>query len=184
VIAQLKRTAPPAGQTAFGSPTVTITCSPRAETQHTAPFTYTQSIDGTATQGTYDPKAVVSYQTTQLQNEVKALGAPYTLRDTLICSGGPKLVTTSATRATLQCAMYGVAEWPWSADQLHALAQQIAGKTPAEAQQILDSTPGIEPHTAVINLPDAANGKLPSDTNNVTIILVRMQDTAPVIRAP
>jgi hypothetical protein len=53
-----------------------------------------------------------------------------------------------------------------------------------EVQHILDTTPSIEPHTAVINLPDVAGGKLPSNANSITIILVRTQDTTPIIRAP
>lgn len=189
VISQLKRTTPSAGQIAFGSPTIAIdhnslTCSPQAGTQRTAPFTYTQAIDATATQGTYDPKTVVNYQHNQLQKATQALGSTYVLRDTLICSSGPKLLGATSTRATLQCSAYGVAEWPWSTDQLHTLAQSLVGKTQAEAQHILDTTPGIETHSAVIDLPPAANGILPANASDITIILVRTQDTAPIIRAP
>jgi hypothetical protein len=36
----------------------------------------------------------------------------------------------------------------------------------------------------VIDLPSAAGGKLPADASDITIILVRAQDTTPVIRAP
>jgi hypothetical protein len=185
---QLKRSVP-SGQVAFGSPVMTpdhgsLTCSPVAGTQRTALFTYTQAIDATATQSVYDPNAVVGYQQAQLQQATQALGSPYTLRDTLLCPGGPQLLNATSTRATLQCAAYGVAEWPWSADQLHTLAQSLAGKTKDAAQQVLDATPGIEAQSAVIDLPSAAGGKLPPDASDITIILVRPQDTAPVIRAP
>jgi hypothetical protein len=185
---QLKRSVP-SGQVAFGSPAITpdhgsLTCSPVAGTQSSAPFTYTEAIDATATEGVYDPKAVVSYQEAQLQQATQALVSPYTLRDTLVCPGGPQLLNATSTRATLQCAAYGVAEWPWSADQLHTLALSIAGKTKDAAQQILDTTPGIEAHSAEIDLPSTAGGKLPANASDITIILVRPQDTAPVLRAP
>lgn len=189
VMAQLKQETTPSGQVAFGGITVTtnrasLTCAPMAGTVRTTPFTYTQAIDATASRGAYDPKTIVSYQNAQLQQATKLKGSPYVLRDTLICPGGPKLVSTTNTRATLQCTAYGVAEWPWSADQLHTLAQSLAGKTVAEAQQILDSTPGIEAGSAVIGLPAAADGKLPDDAGDITLVLVRTQDTAPVVRAP
>jgi hypothetical protein len=94
------------------------------------------------------------------------------------------LLNTMSTRATLQCAAYGVAEWPWSADQLHTLAQSFAGKTKDAAQQALDATPGVEAQSAEIDLPSTAGAKLPANTSDITIILVRPQDTVPVIRAP
>jgi hypothetical protein len=184
---KLKGLALPSGQIAFGSPAISInrgslTCAPAAGTQRTAPFTFTQMIDGSATQASYDPHEIVKYQYSQLQRAAQQLGSPYVLRDTLICPEGPKLVSATSTRATVECSAYGVAEWPFSADQLRALAQKLAGKSKAEAMAILDATPGIEPGSETFN--HLQGDTLPNKADDITIIIVRTQDTAPVFRAP
>ena len=177
----------PAGQVAFGSPVVTIdrgslTCSPTVGTSRTTPFTYTQSIDGSAAQSSYNPQDVSHYQYSQLQKAATAFGSQYVLRDTLICPKAPQLVSATSTRATVACTAYGVAEWQWTTDALQALARSLAGKSKDAALQILNSTPGIDAGSAVIDL--IQGNTLPSDANDITIIVVRPQDTAPVFRAP
>ena len=88
----------------------------------------------------------------------------------------------TSTCATVQCTAYGVAEWRWTADALKGLAQSLAGKHKAQALQVLDTTPGIEAGRSTINLP--SGDTLPSNANDITIIIVRTQDTAPVLREP
>jgi hypothetical protein len=176
----------PAGQVAFGGPSLSITrgsltCSPGAGASRDAPFTYVQAIDGNATQGTYNPIDVRTYQRGQLQQAVQNLGDQYALRDTLICPQGPQLVGATATRATVQCTAYGVAEWQWTPDALDALARSLAGKHKDEALRLLDATPGLEPGTSTIDL--LSGDTLPDDPSAISIILVRPQDTAPDMHA-
>jgi hypothetical protein len=177
----------PAGQVVFGAPTITLdraslTCTPAAGTTRTAPFTYVQRTDGSASQGTYAPNDVTTYQRAQLEAAAKALGSQYALRDTLICPKGPTLASATATKATITCAAYGVAEWQWPADTLRSLAQSLAGKSKEAALQILNATPGIDAGSAVIDLPQG--NTLPGNADDITIIIVRQQDTPPVFRAP
>jgi hypothetical protein len=184
--AQLEQTIP-AGQVAFGSPSVSInrgslTCSPAAGTQRSTPFTYVQYIDGRASQGAYKPSDVVSYQRQQLPVAMRQWGSPYVLGNTLVCPAGPTLLRASATRATLACAAYGVAEWPWSDQTLGALATQLAGQTPSQALAILNAIPGIEPGTAAIQTP--GDSTLPSNPDAISIFVAIKQDTAPVLRTP
>ena len=187
--AQLAR-AVAAGQVAFGSPSVSInrgslTCSPPAGTQRTAPFTYTQALDGSATQGTYTPGDVFSYQMQQLRAGVRQLGSPYVLGNMLVCPSGPSLQSATATRATVACAAYGVAEWPWSDQALRALAAQVAGKSQSQALAILNGTPGIEPGSAMLSLPRGVTiTTLPTNPDQIALFIAIAQDTAPVVRTP
>jgi hypothetical protein len=187
--AQLAR-AVPAGQVPFGSPSVSInrgslTCSPAAGTQRTSPFTYTQAIDGSASQGTYNPGDVFTYQMQQLQAAARQLGSPYVLGNTLLCPPGPTVQSATANRATIKCAAFGVAEWPWSDQALRALAAQLAGKTPGQALAILNATPGIEPGSATIALPSGVTiTNLPTNPADITLFVATKQDTAPVLRTP
>jgi hypothetical protein len=187
--AQLER-AVPTGRVAFGSPSVSInrdslTCSPAAGTQRSAPFTYTQAIDGSASQGTYYPGDVFTYQMQQLQAAARQLGSPYVLGNTLVCPPGPSVQSATATRATIECAAYGVAEWPWSDQALRALAAQLADKTPSQALAILNATPGIEPGSATIALPSGVTiTNLSTNPADITLLVATKQDTAPVLRTP
>ena len=75
-------------------------------------------------------------------------------------------------------------EWPWNSDQLLSLAQAMAGNPLAESQQIRDTTRGVETDSALIDLAPAAIEVLPANASNITFILVRNLETAPIIRAP
>jgi hypothetical protein len=177
----------PTGQVAFGNPAVTLdsaslTCTPTAGTSRTAPFTYTQAIDGSASQSAYAPTDVLTYQLAQLTKAAVATGSQYALRDTLICPTGPQIASATATKATVTCAAYGVAEWQWSADALQALARSLAGKSQADALQLLDATPGIDAGSAVIRL--SHGGTLPTDPSKIALSVGRLQDTPPVVRTP
>lgn len=69
----------------------------------------------------------------------------------------------------------------WTPYALRTLAQSLAGKSKAEALAILNTTPGVEANSAVIS--HLKGNTLPGNADDTTIIIVRPQDTAPVIRA-
>lgn len=164
-----------AGQVAFGTPSVTIsrgslTCSPAAGTQRSMPFTYTQAIDGTASQGTYSPADVRAYQGQQLHLMIGQLGGQYMLDAPVLCPEGIRIQSAGSSRATLACPAGGIVEWQWSAPALAALARSLAGKTTSAALQLMDATPGMQPGTSTINLPNGAT--LPTDPTRIEIALI------------
>jgi hypothetical protein len=179
----------PAVQLPFGAPSISInrgslTCSPGPGTQRSAPFTYVQAIDGSATQGTYSPDDVRAYQRGQLDQAVRALGGQYTLDNALICPQGTQVASATATQASILCPAGGVVEWGWTSDALKALARSLAGKHTDEALRLLDTTPGVEPGTSIIEVPSNGSATviirpgdtLPSDPNAIIVVVIPLYE--------
>jgi hypothetical protein len=178
----------PAVQMPFGAPSITInrgslTCSPGPGTQQSAPFTYAQAIDGSATQGTYSPDDVRAYQRGQLDQAVRAQGGQYVLDYALICPQGTQVATASTTQASILCPAGGVVEWNWTSDALKALARSLAGKHKDEALRLLDVTPGVEPGTSTIDAPSSGTltviqpgDTLPSDPNSIIVVVIPLYE--------
>jgi hypothetical protein len=164
-----------ADETIFSGPTYTInlgslTCAPPAGTRQSSPFTYVQHIDGSASQTSFKPADVRAYQSQQLQNAVGQAGAGYALLSSSICPDGLAVSNASATRATVSCPASGVAHYLWTPDKLKVLATQLAGKTADEAKALLDTTPGVQPGSAIIDGLQGA--RLPTDASQIQLIVV------------
>jgi hypothetical protein len=168
-----------ADETVFSGPTFAInlgslTCSPVAGTRQSSPFTYVQKIDGSASESTFKPADVRAYQSQQVQAALAQLGADYTLLSSDICPDGITVSNASATRATITCPASGEARYNWTSDKLKSLAEQLASKTLDAAKSLLDATPGVQPGSAIIDVP--SNGAatvtytLPSDPNQIQLI--------------
>lgn len=62
------------------------------------------------------------------------------------------------------------------------MARSLAGKSKADALHLLDTTLGVTPGSEVLD--NLQGDTLPNNPDDITIIIVRPQDTSPVIRAP
>ncbi len=164
-----------ADETIFSGPAFAInqgslTCAPVAGTRQSSPFTYVQKIDGSASESAFKATDVRAYQAQQLQAAVGQLDAGYGLLSSDICPDGLVVSDASATRVTISCPTSGIVRYQWTQDKLKDLATRLAGKTPDEAKAALDTTPGVQPGSVVI---DGLHGaRLPTDASQIQVIAV------------
>ncbi len=163
--------------TPFGSPTfaLNVTCNPPAgNTQYTsdpppATPTYVQIVTGSVTQNSYNLSDVIQYQTQQLQKAAQAMQGQYTLINPQVCSSIMGINSETTTKVELSCPATGTAAWNWNDNAKSALAASLAGKSQQDALALLNSTPGIVPGSAQINLPPGSS--LPTDASAITFAI-------------
>jgi hypothetical protein len=161
----------PSGSVAIYGPSFSIdvsslSCNPQPQPANpqASPFTYTQTINGSASATYANTSDIANYQTAQLQ---KAIPTNYVLADSKICPDGPKAATNStATKGTITCPATGTAKWNWTPDTLATLSNGIAGATVATATLQLNGTQGITQGSVKIELIDGST--LPQDPQAIS----------------
>lgn len=87
-----------------------------------------------------------------------------------VCAS-PNLASFSYPTAHLSCAASGTARYNWTAGAQAQLARQIAGLTPAQAQQVVKNASGVNGGAAISITLTGGGTSLPTDATNITLIV-------------
>lgn len=107
-----------------------------------------------------------------LSNQVKQMGANYTLLSNTVAIGRPIIqgVDTVSGRVTIKIAASGDALYQFPTAQLQSIRNSLKGKTVSGARQFLASQTGIDAQTIAINFTQGHSNTLPDNIQNITVV--------------
>ena len=107
-----------------------------------------------------------------LMNQVKQLGAYYTLLSNTVLVGKPAIqsVDTATGRISLKIAASGVAVYQFPDSELQNIRNGLKGKTLKAATSFLASQPGVDSHSIAIHFTQGKSDTLPDSTANITVV--------------
>jgi hypothetical protein len=107
-----------------------------------------------------------------LMNQVKQLGAYYTLLSNTVLVGKPAIqsVNTATGQIALKIAASGVAVYQFPDSELQYIRDSLKGKTLKAATSFLTSQPGVDPHSIAIHFTQGKSNSLPDSTANITVV--------------
>ena len=107
-----------------------------------------------------------------LSNQVKQLGANYTLLNNTVLIGRPVIqsINTATGQISLKIAASGVAVYQIPDAQLQSIRNGLKGRTLSDATHFLASQPGIDPHSITIHFTQGKSNTLPDSIANITVV--------------
>ncbi len=117
-----------------------------------------------------------------LLNQVKQMGANYTLLSSTVVLGRPVVegINTVSGQVTIKIAASGDALYLFPSAQLQSIRNSIKGRTVSDAHQFLANQPGIDAKTISINFTQGKSNTLPDNIQSITIIKLSASVYPPV----
>jgi hypothetical protein len=117
-----------------------------------------------------------------LMNQVRQLGANYTLLSNTVLIGKPVIqtVNTATGQISLKIAASGVAVYQFPDQQLQSIRNNLKGRTLKDATAFLANQPGIDPHSIAIHFTQGKSNTLPDSISNITVVPVNTTSYPPV----
>lgn len=148
-----------------------LQCQPTIQANHQVgerAQTVTVTVIVTCKEEVYDYQAAQKLATSLLQTQVTddpQLGSAYALDGTLVLNVQSDTVASVDGQVGLAIQARGVWVYTFSALHLHQLAEQIAGKSQADARALLLKQAGV----SVVQL--STTGELPADPTAIQIVV-------------
>src|SRR5579859_209687 len=107
-----------------------------------------------------------------LMNQVKQLGANYTLLSNTVLIGRPVIqsVDTATGQVSLKIAASGVALYQFSDQQLQSIRNSLKGRKVKDATAFLASQPGVDPRSIAIHFTQGKSDTLPDSIGSITVV--------------
>ena len=117
-----------------------------------------------------------------LLNQVKQMGAHYTLLSSTVLLGRPVVegINTVSGQVTIKIAASGDALYLFPPEQLQSIRKSIKGRTVIEARQFLANQPGIDAKTIAINFTQGKSSTLPDNIQSITVVPLSASAYPPV----
>ncbi len=117
-----------------------------------------------------------------LINQVKQMGANYTLLSSTVVLGRPVVegINTASGQVTIKIAASGDALYLFPSAQLQSIRNSIKGRTVSDAHQFLANQPGIDAKTISIHFTQGKSNTLPDNIQSITIIPLSASAYPPV----
>jgi serine/threonine protein kinase len=117
-----------------------------------------------------------------LINQVKQMGANYTLLSSTVVLGRPVVegINTVSGQVTIKIAASGDALYLFPSAQLQSIRNSIKGRTVSDAHQFLANQPGIDAKTILIHFTQGKSNTLPDNIQSITVIPLSASAYPPV----
>ncbi|HKV58861.1 MAG TPA: hypothetical protein VJO32_11295, partial [Ktedonobacteraceae bacterium] len=121
-----------------------------------------------------------------LSNQVKQMGANYTLLSNTVVIGHPVIqgVDRASGKVSLKIAASGDAVYAFPDAQVQSIRNSIKGKTVSNAQKFLASQPGVDPKTVAIHFTQGSSNTLPDNIQDIKIVPLNAGSYPPVQLKP
>ena len=117
-----------------------------------------------------------------LFNQVKQMGANYTLVSSTVVLGRPVVegINTASGQVTIKIAASGDALYVFPSAQLQSIRNSIKGRTVSDVRQYLANQPGIDAKTIAISFTQGKSNTLPDNIQSITVVTLNASAYPPV----